>query len=77
MLANVLFRLITVLDSSSSKPLAEATVTITRGEETLSEVETNDHGEAALPDLAAGSYRIKVEKAGYVDCSTPAAAAGL
>ena len=67
MLANVLFTLITVLDSSSSKPLAEATVTITRGEETLAEAESDEHGEVTLPDLAAGDYRIKVEKAGYVD----------
>ena len=67
MLASLLFTLITVLDSSSSKPLAAATVTITRGEETLAEAETDEHGQLTLPDLIAGSYRIKVEKAGYVD----------
>src|SRR5580698_3517106 len=66
-LASVLFTLITVLDSSSRKPLAEVTVSITRGEETLAEAETDEHGEIAFSNLAASSYRLKIEKAGYVD----------
>jgi hypothetical protein len=56
-----------VFDSSSNKPIEEATVTVLRSGEGLGESETDSKGMANLPDLPPGTYRIRAEKLGYVD----------
>lgn len=67
MWASVLVAALTVVDSGSNQPIPEASVTISCGEKVLAESETNAKGQISLPDLPRCTYRIRVEKEGYLD----------
>src|ERR1035441_9378812 len=54
-----------VFDSSSGRPISGATVTLSREDGTVVEVETDSAGQAKLPELEPGAYRLHVEKSGY------------
>src|ERR1017187_8718987 len=56
-----------VFDSSSGRPISGATVTLSREDGTVVEVETDSAGQAKLPELEPGAYRLHVEKSGYFD----------
>jgi hypothetical protein len=60
-----------VFDSSSGRPVAGATVQLSRDDGPVAAAETDAQGQAAFPGLRAGVYSLHVEKTGYVDLFDP------
>jgi hypothetical protein len=62
---------ISVFDTATGKPIAEASLTLSGPADLSLQTDSDSEGHAAFADLHAGAYRLRVERAGYVDLADP------